>query len=182
MKSQRTSSNETTARLNRRQLLRIGGLGAFGLSLARLFQAEAAARGSLPSSATPPLRHCILIFYYGGPSHLDTWDMKPSAPREIRGEFRPSATTAPGVHVCEHLPHCARIMHRTAIVRSLYIKKGRLPAPARHWRKNIGPGEVSLMAAPHISSNGQTTTRPSPAPTMSSPRFQSGMRIFLFHQ
>src|SRR5262249_2303691 len=62
----------------------------------------------------------ILLFYYGGPSHLDTWDMKPDAPREIRGEFRPRSTTVPGLHICEHLPHCARVINKLAIVRSLH--------------------------------------------------------------
>src|SRR5262245_44598796 len=75
--------------LSGRQVLRVGGLGAFGLSLARLFQAQAASK---PPSSLPPLNGCILVFYYGGPSHLDTWDLKPSAPREVRGEFKPIAT------------------------------------------------------------------------------------------
>src|SRR5438093_3433997 len=106
-----------SAHLNRRQLLRLGGLGAFGLNLAGLLRA---ARGSAPASSLPTIKHCILIFYYGGPSQLDTWDLKPNAPAEVRGAFRPSATSAPGVHVCEHLPRCARIMHKLAIVRSLH--------------------------------------------------------------
>ena len=67
-----------------------------------------------------PIRSCILIFYYGGPSHLDTWDMKPDAPREVRGEFRPIATNVPGIRVSEHLPHSARVVDRLAIVRSLH--------------------------------------------------------------
>src|SRR5205085_164686 len=95
------SRSERSSRLNRRQLLRAGGLGAFGLNLASLFRAEAAVgRGSSPT-ARARLRHCILVYYYGGPSHLDTWDMKPEAPREVRGEFAPVATTVPGVHVGE---------------------------------------------------------------------------------
>lgn len=113
------ASNEARGdRLSRRQWLRIGSLGAFGLNLARLFQAEATAARS-PSSL-PRLRHCIVIYYYGGPSHLDTWDMKPNAPREVRGEFQPMATTVPGVRICEHLPRCARLMHKMAIVRTLH--------------------------------------------------------------
>jgi hypothetical protein len=61
-----------------------------------------------------------LVFYYGGPSHIDTWDMKPEAPEEIRGPFRPIATRVPGLFVGEHLPHCAKIMDRVAIVRSMH--------------------------------------------------------------
>ncbi len=114
------SSAERNTWLNRRQLLRVGGLGAFGLNLARLFQAEAAARGGASSAAPPRLRHCILIYYYGGPSQLDTWDPKPDAPSEVRGPFRPIATTVPGVRIGEHLPCCARVMHKMALVRTLH--------------------------------------------------------------
>jgi hypothetical protein len=121
MNSRREAGGESSAGLSRRQLLRGGGLGAFGLTLARLLRAEAAAaRGRPPSSPAPPVRHCIVLFFYGGPSHLDTWDLKPDAPPEVRGEFRPTATTTPGVHVCEHLPRCARVMHKLAVVRSLH--------------------------------------------------------------
>ena len=66
------------------------------------------------------IRSCILIFYYGGPSHLETFDPKPDAPREVRGEYGTIATAVPGVRVCEHLPHCARIMDRLALVRSVH--------------------------------------------------------------
>lgn len=106
------------ARLSRRDLLRVSGLGVFGLNAAGLLHfGTAAARAA---SAASPVKHCILIFYYGGPSQLDTWDMKPNAPAEVRGAFRPIATSTPGVHICEHLPHCARIMHKLAVVRSLH--------------------------------------------------------------
>jgi hypothetical protein len=107
--------------VGRRRLLQVGGLGCLGLNLAGLFRAEEA-RAAQPTSPRPaePLRSCILLFYYGGPSHLDTWDLKPNAPREVRGEFRPIATRVPGVRVCEHLPRCAGVMDRLAIVRSMH--------------------------------------------------------------
>jgi Protein of unknown function (DUF1501) len=118
MAGRRGAKDERTARLSRRQLL-AGGLGAFGLmNLASLFRAGAVARGAPPAPA--PARHCIVLFYYGGPSHLDTRDLKPDAPAEVRGPFRPIATAVPGVRVCEHLPHCARVMHKLAVVRSLH--------------------------------------------------------------
>jgi hypothetical protein len=121
MKGRCASREESSAWLSRRQLLRAGGLGAFGLSLARVFQAEAsAARGASPSTPAPRLRHCIVLYFYGGPSHLDTWDLKPDAPAEVRGEFRPIATTVPGTRICEHLPRCARVLHQLAIVRTLH--------------------------------------------------------------
>jgi hypothetical protein len=113
-------SGQGPVRLSRRELLRAGGLGAFGLNLAGLLQLGSAAARAAAATSAAPVKHCILIFYYGGPSQLDTWDLKPNAPAEVRGEFRPIATSAPGVHVCEHLPWCARIMHKLAIVRSLH--------------------------------------------------------------
>lgn len=103
--------------LNRRQLLRIGGLGALGLNLSTLLRAE----DKRPAGGTrSPIRSCILIFYYGGPSHHETWDMKPKAPREVRGEFGSIATSVPGLRIGEHMPHCARVADRLAIVRSMH--------------------------------------------------------------
>jgi hypothetical protein len=105
--------------LSRRQLLRIGGVGSLGLTLPGLLQAEA--EGTAPrNSAAGPIRSCILIFYYGGPSHIDTFDMKPNAPAEVRGQFGSIATSVPGLRVCEHLPFTARVMDRLAIVRSMH--------------------------------------------------------------
>src|SRR5205814_2016673 len=88
-----------------------------GLSLGGLWRA----RATTPPAAPPPnaVRACILVFYYGGPSHLDTFDPKPDAPSEVRGEFATIATSAPGVRVTEHLPRLARVMHRVALVRSV---------------------------------------------------------------
>src|SRR4051812_8041273 len=92
-----------TCPLSRRGLLRVGGLGLFGLNLAGLWRAQArppvragagAARGP---NRLPPVKACILLYQPGGPGHHDTWDMKPDAPLEIRGEFRPIATRVPGL-------------------------------------------------------------------------------------
>ena len=71
-------------------------------------------------SGAKPIRSCILIFYYGGPSHLDTFDPKPNAPAEVRGQYATIATAVPGVRFSEHLPRTARIMDRLALVRSLH--------------------------------------------------------------
>jgi uncharacterized protein (DUF1501 family) len=102
--------------LTRRRLLQRAVLGPVGLSLPGLLRARAAA----PARAPARIRACILIFYYGGPSHLDTVDPKPEAPAEVRGEFKPIATTVPGVRICEHLPRLARLVHKVAIIRSLH--------------------------------------------------------------
>jgi hypothetical protein len=105
--------------IHRRQFLRLGGLASLGWALPRLLQSQTA-RSAAPSAPMPPSRSCILIYYYGGPSHLDTWDLKPHAPAEIRGEFRPISTRVPGLFIGEHLPRTAQITDKLAIVRSLH--------------------------------------------------------------
>jgi hypothetical protein len=103
--------------LTRRRLLEVGTAGYLGLNLGTFWRAQAAA--PRPAATARPIRACILIFLYGGPSQLETFDLKPGAPREVRGEFKPIATRVPGVHVCEHLPRLARLMDRVAVVRSV---------------------------------------------------------------
>jgi hypothetical protein len=107
--------------ISRREVLRAGAVGLMGISLPRLLAAEAAARSAraAPSGLTARADACIVIFLNGGPSHLDMWDMKPEAPAEIRGEFRPIATSLDGVQLCEHLPRLARQMHHAALIRSM---------------------------------------------------------------
>jgi hypothetical protein len=102
--------------VSRRRVLQAGGIGLLGLSLPRVLHAEARLR---QTGGRRVADACILVFLNGGPSHLDMWDMKPDAPKEIRGEFRPIATTVPGVRLCEHLPRLARWMHHCALVRSV---------------------------------------------------------------
>ncbi|WP_020471736.1 DUF1501 domain-containing protein [Zavarzinella formosa] len=108
---------DPAAVLTRRRLIQIAGNGYLGLNLGGLWQAHAA--GPNPTATATPIRACILIFYYGGPSHIDTYDLKPNAPAEVRGEFKPIATTVPGMRVCEHLPKMSRLMHKVALVRSV---------------------------------------------------------------
>jgi len=102
--------------VSRRHWLQVAGGGALGLNLGGLLTAQAA---SVSASNIKPIRSCILIFYYGGPSHLDTFDLKPLAPAEVRGEFKPISTSVPGLQICEHLPKLAKWMHKAAIIRSL---------------------------------------------------------------
>src|SRR5208283_2779299 len=64
-------------------------------------------------------RSCILVYLFGGPSHLDLWDMKPDAPAEIRGEFRPAATRVPGIMLCDLLPRLGQLTDELAIIRSM---------------------------------------------------------------
>ena len=100
----------------RRRLLQFAG-GALGLSLGGLWRAQSAVAAD--EQMQPRISACILVFYYGGPSQLDTYDMKPDAPAEVRGEFQPIATSAPGVVISEHLPHMSRVMHKVALIRSV---------------------------------------------------------------
>ena len=111
--------------LTRRTLLTAGALGFSGVTLASLLRAEQAGRRAPPAADA-----CILLFLNGGPSHLDMWDMKPSAPEGIRGEFRPIATPVPGLQVCEHLPRLARQMDRFSVVRSMHHRVNNAHAEA----------------------------------------------------
>jgi hypothetical protein len=102
-------------------LLRVGGLGAVGLSLPQLLAARAASAGDLTGvGLTAKADACIVLFLNGGPSHLDMWDMKPMGPVEIRGEFNPISTSLSDVSVCEHLPRLSSQMHRVTLVRSMH--------------------------------------------------------------
>jgi hypothetical protein len=108
---------------SRRDVLQLGALGSCGLSLTGLLEgrtAQASAPGGKPRRRQGKARSCILIFHQGGPAHHDTFDMKPGAPAEIRGEFRPISTTVPGYRVCEHLPRTARQAHRFTVIRSVH--------------------------------------------------------------
>jgi hypothetical protein len=78
-----------------------------------------AGRETAPGVAPPAARSCILVYLLGGPSHVDMWDLKPDAPAEVRGPFRPIATSLPGLHICEHLPRLALLAHKYAVVRSV---------------------------------------------------------------
>jgi uncharacterized protein (DUF1501 family) len=105
-------NDENMNGLTRRDFLRVGALGVGGLSLADLAAARAVDRNKTVN--------CILLFLVGGPSQLDTWDLKPNAPDSIRGPFRPIKTNAPGVEICEHFPLMAQMADCYAIVRSVH--------------------------------------------------------------
>src|SRR5262245_55475036 len=99
--------------MSRRAFLRLGALGAGGLTLADLLRLRSQA-------AAPPRPKAVVMMYLrGGPSHLDMYDLKPGAPAEYRGEFRPIATNVPGIDICELMPLQARIADKFALVRNL---------------------------------------------------------------
>src|SRR3954447_10141106 len=156
-------------RLSRRRLLQAGGLGLFGLGLADLVATPTSRADSGAAGRPGRARSCILLFMWGGPSQLDTWDPKPDAPAEVRGEFRPVATTVPGVRVSEHSPRLARLAHRYAIIRSMthddpahlssvhHVLTGRLAPrvksdaepPSRRDSPAVGPALALLRPARH---------------------------------
>jgi hypothetical protein len=103
---------------SRRELLCVGGLSALGLSLSDLARLRAMA-GPQGPAARHKINSCVFIFLFGGPSHIDLWDMKPHAPAEIRGEFTPVATRVPGIHLCEHLPRLSEQMDKLCLLRSM---------------------------------------------------------------
>ncbi len=107
---------------SRRDFLWAGGLGLFGVGLSdyfRLAELQAASPKKSPGKSFGRAKSCILLYLYGSPSQLETFDMKPNAPVEIRGEFKPIRSTLPGCDVCELMPHTARMMDKVTVVRSM---------------------------------------------------------------
>jgi hypothetical protein len=103
--------------LSRREILRAGGLGVLGLALPDLLRCQQA-------QARSPKHHgkaksCIILFLLGGPPQLSTWDPKPDAPTEIRGEFKPIHTKVPGLDICELMPRTARIADKICVLRAV---------------------------------------------------------------
>lgn len=114
----------------RRAFLQIGASSAIGLSLAETLAERRTASASQSDGARP--KSVILVNLTGGMSHIDCLDMKPEAPVEVRGEFKPTPTTIPGIQVCEHLPMLAARMQHWALVRSMsHGENGHLPGTHR---------------------------------------------------
>lgn len=111
-------SLSTAAAVNRRDLLRIGGPGMLGLTLPKLLQAQEAKPVSTAPKATA--KRVIFLFQWGGPSHVDTFDMKLNAPTEYRSKYQAISTSVPGMHICEHLPETAKVMHHFAQIRTVH--------------------------------------------------------------
>ena len=103
----------------RRDVLRAGTVGLLGMSMPRLLAGQTAASETLETAPPVRAKACILLFMWGGPAHQDTWDLKPDAPAEVRGEFKPISTNVPGIHICEHLPQLAQRTDQLAIIRSM---------------------------------------------------------------
>ncbi|HKB01282.1 MAG TPA: DUF1501 domain-containing protein, partial [Gemmataceae bacterium] len=110
------SPNESCAGPSRREAVRVGGLSALGLSLPAVLRARAAGPAG---SGGGRAKGCIVLFLMGGPPQHSTWDPKPDAPAEVRGEFGPIDTNVPGVRVASLLPRLARQADKLCILRAV---------------------------------------------------------------
>jgi hypothetical protein len=140
----------------RRDFLRVGAAGLAGLSLAEVLRHEAR---SAPAHIKGKARAVILVWLGGAPATIDMWDLKPDAPENIRGDFKPIPTKAAGVRISEHLPKTAAVMDRCVLVRSLhhsipahgpgtvYMATGHLPTPAMEY-PSLGALAAKVLPAP----------------------------------
>jgi hypothetical protein len=142
---------------SRRNFLKVGTLSAIGLSLPELIRQReaAAADGKKPANM-------IFIWLDGGPSHLETFDLKPDAPSEVRGEFKPIETNVSGIRICEHLPKTAQVMDHFTILRSV-----------THQDSNHGAGN-------HLMTTGKST--PVPVGCGNSVSYHPSMGSFAAHE
>jgi hypothetical protein len=132
--------------LKRRDFLHAGSLGLLGLSLGDLFTLKAAGR-------TDPARdkNCIMLFLVGAPSQLDTWDMKPDAPSEIRGPYRPIPTNVDGIRISEIFPRMAKHADKFALLRSVHYS-GVAVHDAGHQVMQTGRLFQAGIETPHVGS------------------------------
>ena len=107
--------------IRRRDYLRAGAVSLLGLDLPGWLHLNHMARAESSGAANkrPPAKACVFHFMWGGPAHQDTWDMKPSAPAEYRGDFRTIDTNVSGLQICEHLPLLAQRADKLALIRSM---------------------------------------------------------------
>src|SRR6185369_6594597 len=106
----------TSGTLSRRRLLQLAGTSALSLATPGLVAARMDSGSSRKGAAE---KSCIFILLCGGPSHVDTWDMKPNAPAEIRGPYKPVATTVPGMRINELQPRLAKLTRHFCLIRSM---------------------------------------------------------------
>jgi hypothetical protein len=146
-------ANQACDGITRREMLRMGGLSLFGLSLEDLLRAEAVQGGK---SAPGKAKSVILLYLFGGPAVQETFDPKPAAPLEYRGTFGSIPTSVPGVHFCEYLPRMAQWMNRSSLIRS-----------ATHDMNDHSAGLLYTMTgAPPDKLESLVPTLPSQAPSM----------------
>src|SRR5262245_55662356 len=127
--------------INRRDFLRLGASGLGGLSLPEVLRLRAqAGTNKSPKSV-------IMVCLAGGPSHIDMYDLKPDAPTDIRGEFKPIQSNVPGFDICEHMPLQAKIADKMALVRTLQFVE-----PMQHELEEVYSGYIKAQARPSFGS------------------------------
>ena len=129
--------------MNRCDFLHVGVISGLGLSLATLLRLQSARAAGAGHGSRPKAASCILIWLDGGPSHLDTFDPKPNAPAEVRGDFDPIGTSVAGIQICQHLPRTARVMGDVALVRSLTHELGNHDTGSRYLLTGHRPTPVT---------------------------------------
>lgn len=145
----------TNVGLTRRALLRVGAIGSIGLTWPELLRAGQLKAVSAPGSSFGRAKRCILLFPVGGPPQHDTFDPKPDAPEQYRGEFRPIETNVPGIRICELFPRLARLADTYCLVRSVTHRDS----------VHTSAGYTMLTGAVHPKSNdplGSAAARPTP--------------------
>jgi hypothetical protein len=182
---------------NRREVLRIGSLGFLGLGLDEWLRFTARAN-STKASDSVKVKNCILIWLAGGPSHIDTFDPKPEAGVDVRGEFKPIATSVPGLQISEVFPNLAKVMDRVALIRSMtspeadhdrashHMLTGYRPTPAlvypgygsvvsktREATRGMLPPFVAVPDAPIYASSGFLTPAYDPFTVSGDPNQES---------
>lgn len=153
----RLQSNASLAGLSRRACLQAGFLGLGGLALGDLFRLRAEAAAA--EKQQPDDTAVILLFAHGGPSHLETYDMKPLAPTEIRGPFQPISTNVPGIDVCEHLPLHAEIAEKFTLIRSCCHDEADHFAGHRRFLSGYGKLKQGFGYESHYPMVGAVVTR-----------------------
>ena len=133
---------------SRRSFLTAGAAGMVGLSLPSLERLKAA---GAQDEGKAKIRNCITIFLVGSPGQHDTWDMKPDAPENVRGKFKPTKTNVSGIQICEHFPLMARMMDKVALIRSLNYNTGASHENGQRWMMTGHDFNADSMK-PHIGS------------------------------
>jgi hypothetical protein len=150
------------AGVSRRDCLRLGLGALFGGGLGHALRLRTLAAPTNPGAA----RSCILIWLDGGPTHYETFDPKPDAPAEIRGQFKPIPTSVPGVHFSEHLPRLAGLFNKLAVVRSIRHDQGNHGA-GNHYMMTGAPPRIPVGCGAFVSfhpSLGSAVAHERPAP------------------
>lgn len=137
---------QTCNGMSRRQLLQVAGAGLLGVNFSRVLAAESARGPLLAGASAARAKSVIFLFLFGGPSQLESFDMKPEAPAEIRGPFRSISSRTPELRICEHLPRLARVSDKYCVIRTMthsyndHSGAGHYIQTGKAWQVPIGGG------------------------------------------